>query len=401
MAKKILVADDSSTIQKVVSITLSEEPFEIFECFDEKELFNLIEEDDFDLILLDVNLSEDKNGYVLAKEILKMSPESKIMLLLGTFDSISENLFSESGAHEKIIKPFDSKKFVQKCRDLIGSDELEEGDEEEYEYYDEDEEDAEDEYEYEEDNYEESLPNNNDEWVVNTVSNKKENPKAIQKLEENTNKLKLEKEIGDWGGDLPGIINFNNNLEIKRVPLPPKIQLKTNESSIEPETKEEENFPNDDDLGYPGEVSSQDENKEKPSFLSEDDLVPEDKDEDSTDPSFTLPKDLSKELEDEVDNDLSPDDFWAVDGQNSIKSEQVSKENIDLESENRIDKNDEAELEGTISEDAIEALRPLIKEMVEEYCKNTIERVAWEVIPDLAENLIKEELKEISKNLNQ
>ena len=82
MAKKILVADDSSTIQKVVSITLSEEPFEIFECFDEKELFELIEEDEFDLILLDVNLSESKNGYILTKEILNKCPETKIMLFL-------------------------------------------------------------------------------------------------------------------------------------------------------------------------------------------------------------------------------------------------------------------------------------------------------------------------------
>ena len=400
MAKKILVADDSSTIQKVVSITLSEEPFEIFECFDEKELFELIEEDEFDLILLDVNLSENKNGYTLTKEVLNKCPETKIMLLLGTFDSISENLFSESGAHEKIIKPFDSKKFVQKCRDLIGDHGLEE-DEDEYEYYDEDEADeVEDEYEYEEDNYEDDSTDNN-EWVVNTISSKKENPEAIQKLEENTNKLRLEKEIGDWGGDLPGVINMKNNSDPKRVPLPPKIQIDTKENLIESETKDEEIFPNEDDLGYPDEVGMQDGNKEKPSFLSADDLIPEDTDEDSTDPSFTLPKDLSKELEDEVDNDLSPDDFWAVDDHAPLKNEKTSKENVDLGNESKVNENDNIDLNEKISENSIEALRPLIKELVQEYCKNTIERVAWEVIPDLAENLIKEELKEISKNLEQ
>ncbi len=57
MTKKILVADDSPTIQKVISITLSEEPFEIDECLNTKDLFEYIDEEDYSLLLLDINLS--------------------------------------------------------------------------------------------------------------------------------------------------------------------------------------------------------------------------------------------------------------------------------------------------------------------------------------------------------
>ena len=45
------------------------------------------------------------------------------------------------------------------------------------------------------------------------------------------------------------------------------------------------------------------------------------------------------------------------------------------------------------------ALRPMIEEMVKEFCRESAEKVAWEVIPDLAENLIRKEIKEISDSL--
>jgi hypothetical protein len=45
------------------------------------------------------------------------------------------------------------------------------------------------------------------------------------------------------------------------------------------------------------------------------------------------------------------------------------------------------------------SLRPMIEEMVREFCRQNAEKVAWEVIPDLAENLIRKELKDISDSI--
>ncbi|MFN9116344.1 MAG: hypothetical protein ACK5XN_40395, partial [Bacteroidota bacterium] len=51
----------------------------------------------------------------------------------------------------------------------------------------------------------------------------------------------------------------------------------------------------------------------------------------------------------------------------------------------------------------LSALRPLlnqlVREAVQEYCRQNVEKVAWEVIPDLAENLIKNELKKLSEKV--
>ncbi|MCO4792889.1 MAG: response regulator [Bacteriovoracaceae bacterium] len=121
MTAKILVADDSLTIQKVVGITLAETGYELEQCKNETDLFDKISVRKYDLILLDFNLSESKSGYDLAKEILNISPGVNILVMLGTFDSVDENQLEQIGVNDKIVKPFESAKFVQKCTDIIDS----------------------------------------------------------------------------------------------------------------------------------------------------------------------------------------------------------------------------------------------------------------------------------------
>ncbi len=46
-----------------------------------------------------------------------------------------------------------------------------------------------------------------------------------------------------------------------------------------------------------------------------------------------------------------------------------------------------------------EKLKPILEEYVKNYCRESIEKVAWEIIPDLAENLIKQELAKIADSI--
>ena len=46
-----------------------------------------------------------------------------------------------------------------------------------------------------------------------------------------------------------------------------------------------------------------------------------------------------------------------------------------------------------------EKLTPIVEEYAKEYCKNSIEKIAWEIIPDLAENIIKKEIQKISDSI--
>ena len=108
MTSKIIVADDSTTIQKVVRITLASEPVEIIECLVDENLMEISKSNDFDLLLLDFNLSESKSGYQLARELREAGVNAPIMAMLGTFDSIDESELASCGIDDRIIKPFES-----------------------------------------------------------------------------------------------------------------------------------------------------------------------------------------------------------------------------------------------------------------------------------------------------
>ena len=327
-----------------------------------------------------------------------------------------------------MVKPFDSKKFVQNCRTLIGDidDEYEEEDyeeeeesDDEYEYVDKDSEED-DEYEYEEDEYEEdsnkkSGNESHDNWVVKGSNKEPENQNdasmTISRLEENAQKLKLEKELDEWGGDLPSVINVADSRLKESLPLPPPIaKLQSSKKSDSYVDKGDDLFPDDNDLGYPEESEKEElelskEIESSQRFLSVDELIESDEEdeEELTDPSFTLPDKLNKDLENEIDLDTSPDDFWAVDS--TENNQKITKEETSFEKGSSYSqKGNESEVPKDLdvkesSKISIDELKPMIEAIVKQYCEDTINKVAWEVIPDLAENLIKEELKEISQKI--
>ena len=90
MSNRILVADDSLTIQKVVGITLSDTDHELFQALTEDELMNSLESKLFDLVLLDFNLSENKSGNELIGVIRAKNANLPILVMLGTFDNTDE-----------------------------------------------------------------------------------------------------------------------------------------------------------------------------------------------------------------------------------------------------------------------------------------------------------------------
>ena len=216
--------------------------------------------------------------------------------------------------------------------------------------------------------------------------------------------------MDEWGGDLPSIINGKSNLNKSSIPLPPPIgALKTSGSLDLHDKTEDDMFPDDDDLGYPGESVKEeleplDSGEPSQRFLSADELMDEEEEEEeATDPSYTLPDNFNNDLEKEVDADISPDDFWAVDSKDEVESNENKKSpSHKFKNQEELEEEDVGQglVEKKYSQDiSIEELKPIIEEIVKKYCENTVSKIAWEVIPDLAENLIKEELKEISQKI--
>ncbi len=120
MKKKILVADDSITIQKVIQLSFPENEYEVVCSGDGNDALKKMESFSPDIILADVIMPES-DGYALCKAI-KSSPSFShipVLMLVGTFEPFDEEKAGDSGADGIITKPFDRSMLVEKVKQAL------------------------------------------------------------------------------------------------------------------------------------------------------------------------------------------------------------------------------------------------------------------------------------------
>jgi CheY-like chemotaxis protein len=120
MGARILVADDSVTIQKVVELTFSKEDFTLIQARNGEETLRKAKEVRPDLILLDL-VMPDKSGYEVCAA-LRDDPTLRtvpIILLTGTFESFDQQRGTQAGANDYISKPFESQVLIGKVKQLL------------------------------------------------------------------------------------------------------------------------------------------------------------------------------------------------------------------------------------------------------------------------------------------
>src|SRR4030043_1037259 len=101
MERKLLLADDSITIQKVVELILTDEGFDIRTTSDGEEALAAIPSFKPDVILADIEMPKI-NGYQLCEKI-KQDPlisSIPVILLAGAFEPIDEELTKQVGADD-------------------------------------------------------------------------------------------------------------------------------------------------------------------------------------------------------------------------------------------------------------------------------------------------------------
>lgn len=113
MKRVILVADDSPTIRKFVSVALTVKGYEIITCSDGMEALEKLPATKVDLLLTDLNMP-NVDGYQLITSV-RNNVEFKdlpiiILSSLGNNEDIQRGL--ECGANSYLIKPFDPKRVL-------------------------------------------------------------------------------------------------------------------------------------------------------------------------------------------------------------------------------------------------------------------------------------------------
>ena len=130
--RKLLLADDSITIQKVVNLTFADEGIDVVTVGDGDSAMQRIMDDLPDIVLADVNMP-GLTGYQIC-EILRENEATRhipVILLVGSFEPFDETEASRVGATSYLTKPFQSiRQLVAQVNELIKTPEPEEPSEE-------------------------------------------------------------------------------------------------------------------------------------------------------------------------------------------------------------------------------------------------------------------------------
>lgn len=109
MGHKVLLADDSITVQKIVKLSLTEEGIEVIAFGNGEQAVSQIENIQPDLVMADVFMP-GKDGYEVC-EYVKAHPQLShvpVILLVHAFEPFDPERAKEAGADHQLTKPFQS-----------------------------------------------------------------------------------------------------------------------------------------------------------------------------------------------------------------------------------------------------------------------------------------------------
>jgi CheY-like chemotaxis protein len=121
--RKLLLADDSAAIQKVVELTFADEGMEVFSVGDGQSALDRLEHVTPDVVLADAFMP-GLNGYELCRSIKddQRFAQIPVMLLISSFAPFDEAAAQRAGADDIITKPFQSIRQLVSRVDLLLSE---------------------------------------------------------------------------------------------------------------------------------------------------------------------------------------------------------------------------------------------------------------------------------------
>jgi CheY-like chemotaxis protein len=117
---KLLLADDSVTIQRVIELTFADEDVQVVAVGDGQQAIDRVKTDRPDIVLADVGMPE-RDGYEVAA-FIKGDPELAhipVLLLTGAFEPIDEARARAVGCDGVLVKPFEPQMVISRVRDLL------------------------------------------------------------------------------------------------------------------------------------------------------------------------------------------------------------------------------------------------------------------------------------------
>jgi DNA-binding response OmpR family regulator len=120
MGKRILLAEDSLTIRRVFELTFAQSDVSLTMVDNGVDAIRLAETTVPDLVVADVTLP-DKDGFQVAEELMaaEKTRSCPILILSGTLAPFDEERFRKCGARGVLFKPFESRELIDKVNGIL------------------------------------------------------------------------------------------------------------------------------------------------------------------------------------------------------------------------------------------------------------------------------------------
>lgn len=117
---KICCVEDDSTILTALQYTLSQEGYEVMTAMTKTQGLELIQQESFDLVLLDVTLP-DGSGYEICKRMREDSrlKEIPVIFLTACDDEVNIVMGLDLGADDYITKPFRVRELISRMNSVL------------------------------------------------------------------------------------------------------------------------------------------------------------------------------------------------------------------------------------------------------------------------------------------
>ena len=114
---RLLIVEDEKELCDTIAKTLYQAGYEVDTCYDGDEALDYILAEDYDLIVLDLNLP-GTDGMDILKELRKENEETKVLILSARSQIVDKVEGLDAGANDYMEKPFHLQELEARIRSL-------------------------------------------------------------------------------------------------------------------------------------------------------------------------------------------------------------------------------------------------------------------------------------------
>lgn len=111
---RVLICDDETAIADIIKFNLTREGYEADTCSNGEECLEILKENEYDLLILDVMMPK-LDGFETLRELRKFS-YIHVIMLTAKDDEVDRVLGLELGADDYVVKPFSMRELIARVR---------------------------------------------------------------------------------------------------------------------------------------------------------------------------------------------------------------------------------------------------------------------------------------------